>query len=161
MFKTAFTLSTLLTLLLLGCANDSPEKNANGNAGSDQALTLLDQPERPTQLLQTYCYSCHNPTSPSHDGLLAPPMVAVKYRYKQAYPDKAAFVEHMTDFVLYPTRAKALMRNPVRQLGLMPAVMMSKAAMDSIATFIYEAELPAPEWFPEHFKQEHGEEWVQ
>lgn len=112
------------------------------------------------KMLTQHCYSCHNPQSVSHDEMLAPPLAGIKHRYLQSFPQREAFIYRMSAFVRHPTAEDALMRGPVRRFGLMPplATLSADSVLPLIA-FIYDNDLPVPEWFPEHFNEKHDQQW--
>lgn len=147
----------LFLLFTFSCNNEAGEQNQQGNDGDLSGLTA----EEGLMALKINCYSCHNPLAPSHDELLAPPMVAVKFRYKNLYPERAAFISHMTDFIHEPTEEKAKMKQPVQRLGLMPKTLLSQEEISAISAYIYDQQLEEPAWFAEHFEEEHGQKWVQ
>jgi len=64
-------------------------------------------------LLRNNCYACHSVTAKSHDNIIAPPMVAIKRRYKVSYKTKAEFVEAMINWVVDLKEQHALMRGAV------------------------------------------------
>ncbi len=109
--------------------------------------------------LKTHCYSCHNPKSQSHDDMLAPPLAGIKYKYSQLYPERAEFISKMSAFVHHPTKENAVMRGPVRRFGLMPPTALDQNEIYQIVAFINDHEVPYPDWFSEHFEEEHGKSW--
>ena len=106
-------------------------------------------------LLKQQCLICHGGAS-SHDKLIAPPMVAVKRRYKMQYASKEEFINGMVAWAANPTADKALMKGAVKEFNLMPKPVTPEKELKTIAKFIYENELEQPEWFAEHFQQMHG-----
>jgi hypothetical protein len=150
-------LALLPMILFLSCSND-PKETTNQEGTED--LTTLTA-EEGLMALKVNCYSCHNPLTPSHDELLAPPMVAVKFRYKKLYPEREAFITQMTDFIHEPTEEKAKMKNPVNRFGVMPKTLLNKEEIMDISAYIYDHQLEEPKWFAEHFEEEHGRKWVQ
>ncbi|MEQ8908904.1 MAG: DUF3365 domain-containing protein [Vicingaceae bacterium] len=106
-------------------------------------------------LMQNKCYSCHHPTS-AEDSRLAPPLFAVKKHYTKKYETKEVFVAAMKSFLNQPTEEKALMKGAIKKFGLMAAMQFPEAEIEVIANYMYENELPKPEWFDEHHKQKHG-----
>ena len=87
------------------------------------------------------CLSCHNPEL---DPPLGPPLFGVQKRYRMMYPDKPEFVQRMISFVKEPQLEKAIMRRPVRKLGLMPAMNLPEEQLSDIAHYIYEASFGYP-----------------
>jgi len=106
-------------------------------------------------LIQQKCYICHSVTSESHDNLLAPPLEAIKRRYKMTYPTKDEFVEAITNWVVNPVEEDALMRGAVQNFNVMPNLMYNKEEVKKMATYIYNNELETPIWFELHFNEEH------
>lgn len=105
------------------------------------------------------CYVCHNPRVKSHDNVIAPPLVAVKYMYKIRYKEKETFVNKMTDFIMYPTNQKAIMQGPVMKFGVMPDMPMEEEQVRQIVSYLFDNEIEEPAWFAEYFKKRHGMEW--
>lgn len=103
-----------------------------------------------SKLLVSNCYVCHDPESKSHDEILAPPLAGIKMRYQRATPDREAFIAKMTRFVSNPSEESALMHGPVRRFGLMPKTILSGEEITKIVTYIYDNEMPKPEWFEGH-----------
>lgn len=106
-------------------------------------------------LVENNCYSCHSPSSSSHDEIIAPPMIAVKTRYLKEYNSEKAFVEAMVSYAKSPSKLKALMKGAINKFGVMPQQNFSKKDLQKIAKYIYSNPIHEPEWFKEHFKQEH------
>lgn len=112
------------------------------------------------EMLQTNCYACHNPNTTSHDDMLAPPLAGIKNRYKNTYGTRDEFITAVSSFVSMPTEEKALMKGPIRRFGLMPKPALSDSAqIRALVAFIYDNPIETPEWFAEHYKEQHGEEW--
>lgn len=108
------------------------------------------------ETMLNYCYTCHNPNAASHDDLLAPPMAAVKMRYIRSFSEKDAFVEAVSSWSVNPEEKSALMRGAVNNYGVMPKAPFSKEDLEVLAAYLYDNELPEPEWFREHEQQMHG-----
>lgn len=108
----------------------------------------------PAQLLLTKkCYTCHNPESDSHDNIIAPPLTAIKKKYKKTYKSKALFVSEFSAFILNPTEEKAI--GPTHKFGLMPKIEINKLEAETIANFVYQTALPYPDWLPQHWEEKH------
>jgi len=106
-------------------------------------------------LMKTTCYVCHNPESPSHDKIIAPPMAAVKMRYSMQYPSEEEFVEAIVSWTMDPQENKALMRGAVMKFNTMPKQPFKEEEMRKIATYIYHNKLEEPNWFASHKKEMH------
>jgi len=107
------------------------------------------------KLLQQHCYACHSVSSKSHDEIIAPPMVAVKRRYKMSYPLESEFIMAVTNWVLEPKETHALMYGAVKKFKVMPKQSFKKDEIVKIATYMFNNELEKPSWFQEHFNLEH------
>jgi hypothetical protein len=97
---------------------DQGEQPQQEIASADEAVR--NNSEESLRLMKLNCYACHNPKSTSHDNIIAPPLVATKYRYKKSYPEREDFIQNMTAFIANPTKENALMRGPVKRFGVMP-----------------------------------------
>jgi len=151
--KLKFVLISLVSLLVLSCADKKKDKNATHEIKTAQK-NEVEQTESYI-LLKNNCYACHSVTAKSHDEIIAPPMVAIKRRFMKSYPTKSAFIEAMTNWVLDPTEETALMRGAVKQFNVMPKQPFNEGDIHKIAGYIYENELEKPTWFEEHFNEEH------
>lgn len=106
-------------------------------------------------LLKNNCYACHSVTTKSHEEIIAPPMIAIKRRYKMNYNTKEEFVNAITNWALNPTKEHALMRGAVMQFNVMPKQPFIKDDLIKIADYMYDNELEKPEWFQNHFNEQH------
>lgn len=87
------------------------------------------------------CQSCHDASlSPPK----APPMYGVQRRYKRQYENQQEFVDAIVKFVSQPTEEGALMKHPIKRLGLMPALPLGENKQSRIATYIYEENFEPP-----------------
>ena len=142
-------LSLLVILSIVSCNTNKKNKQ----------LTQLSNEEHleneGLKLLKQHCYACHSVVSPSHDAIIAPPMVAVKRRYKMSYKNESDFVNAFTNWILNPKEEKALMRGAVMNFNVMPKQPFEKNDIVKIATYVYNNELEKPQWFDKHFTEEH------
>ncbi len=93
------------------------------------------------QLFQDNCLACHNAEI---DPPQAPPMFGVQMKYKMATKDKAAFVDKLTAFVTNPSKDKALLKEPVKMLGVMPNLGFDEADVRKIAAYIHDESFAPP-----------------
>lgn len=107
------------------------------------------------QLVTNNCYSCHSPSSSSHDEIIAPPMIAVKTRYLKEYNSEKDFVDAIVSYAKNPSKLKTLMKGAVNKFGVMPQQNFSKKDLQKIAKYIYNNPIKEPEWFKGHFEIEH------
>jgi hypothetical protein len=126
--------------------------NTKSDAGSSPFLTgnegKLTSVEVPDELVNN-CYICHNPNASSHDAIIAPPLAVVKRRYNRQFETKEAFIEGMTDFLLNPTKEKAIMFGAVDRFGLMPKTALDETTIREIAEYVYSNKLDEPHWLKE------------
>lgn len=143
-------MQAILLFLFIGCnekKQDTSVKIANAN------ITAQNQSEGYT-LLKNNCYACHSVTTKSHDEIIAPPMIAIKRRYKMNYNTKEEFVNAITNRALNPTKEHALMRGAVKQFNVMPKQPFVKDDLIKIADYMFDNDLEKPEWFQKHFNDE-------
>ncbi len=107
------------------------------------------------QLVTNNCYSCHSPSSSSHDEIIAPPMIAVKTRYFKEYNSEKDFVNAIVSYAKNPSKLKTLMKGAVNKFGVMPQQNFRKKDLQKIAKYIYNNPIKEPEWFKEHFENAH------
>ena len=137
----------LLSLILISCNSGVKNKKEEKDYTSNEVHKMI----------KMNCYTCHNPNSESHDAILAPPFIAVKRRYKMEFDNKEEFVRAMSEFTYVPSIDTYLMKGAVNKFGLMPRTALSKKQLEFVAEYIWENDLEEPEWFQEHFEEEHGE----
>lgn len=124
--------------------------------------TINENPEEAYALMTNNCYLCHSPNAAEGDGRIAPPMVAIKARYKdKAEYSKEEFINAISAFVENPTEDKALMYGAVRKFGVMPKQAFQDSVVRKIAAFIYDYKIEEPEWFQEHWREHGDENWEQ
>lgn len=147
-----FVVFLIMPLVWISCAEDKPKSTEQ----QDKTASLMAvQESEGYELIKTTCYVCHNPESPSHDELLAPPMAAVKMRYSMQYRSEEEFVEAIVKWTMDPQENKALMRGAVMKFKTMPKQPFKEEEMRKIATYIYHNELEEPLWFASHKKEIH------
>jgi len=144
----------LFLLVFISCKEKDSEKKLVAVVKEIPNATNM-QSEAYT-LLKTQCYACHSVSTASHDAIIAPPMVAVKRRYKMAYDSKDDFVNAVSNWTLNPEKDKALMRGAVNKFNLMPKQSFKEEDIRKIAAYIYDIDLEEPAWFKEHEKEMHG-----
>jgi len=93
------------------------------------------------KLFQENCLVCHNAEL---EPAQAPPMFGVQMKYKMATADKTEFVEKVTSFATHPTKEKALLKGPVKMLGLMPDMGFEKEDVRKIAAYIHDETFAPP-----------------
>lgn len=149
--KINFLKIVLLLLVISSCNKQkksddfdkiTPENTESKNA---EALTLFQQK----------CYACHSVITKSHDEIIAPPMIAVKKRYSMQYDNKDEFVNAVVAYAKDPKAENALMPGAINQFKAMPKQAFEEEDLKKIATYIYENNIETPEWFEDHFQENH------
>jgi hypothetical protein len=74
------------------------------------------------ELFMAKCVSCHTMSRPKDESTaIAPPIKGVMFHLKEAFADdKKTMIKHINDFVLNPTKEKAICES-VQRFGLMPS----------------------------------------
>lgn len=98
------------------------------------------------QLMQTHCHVCHGIGQRSMDDMLAPPLWGVRAHYLQKYPEPAAFVAAVADFVTTPEQHKSLMPLELDRYGLKAPVSLGEVEIEYIAMAIYSGHVERTEW---------------
>ena len=138
-------------LLVVSCTNTKPKTEP---LNSETNIVNGQEPEG-YELMKVQCYACHNPNSPSHDEILAPPLAAVKMRYGMQYKTEAEFVNAMVEWVMDPQESRSFMRGAVVKFKTMPKQLFKEDEIRKIATYIYNDKLEEPQWFAAHQKEMH------
>lgn len=149
--KPIILMQSIILFFFIGCnekKQDTSVKIAEAN------ISVQIQSDGYT-LLKNNCYACHSVTTKSHEEIIAPPMIAIKRRYKMNYNTKEEFVNAITNWALNPTKEHALMRGAVMQFNVMPKQPFIKDDLIKIADYMYDNELEKPEWFQNHFNEQH------
>jgi hypothetical protein len=102
------------------------------------------------KLMKSYCYSCHNPNTTSHDAIIAPPMIAIKTRYKKEYKTKKQFIDAISNWVQNADKKDALMLGAVEKFNVMPKLPFPTKQLNEIADYVYDNEIETPKWFSNH-----------
>jgi len=144
----------MIGLLTLAACQSKPEKVSSEEWGQTTAMT---EAVPALDLVKINCYSCHNPMSPSHDAIVAPPLAGVKVRYEMRYKDRSSFITAMTAYMKWPSAESSLMPGAVSQFGVMPATTLKDEEIKAIVSYLYDNQPEQPEWFNEHYKSMHGE----
>jgi len=147
----------MVMLSTISC--NAPKDAKTKESPSPQAVTAREELTdlEAAKLLTNVCYVCHNPQSGSHDEMLAPPLVGIKRQYQKATEDREAFITRMAAFVSNPNKENVIMKGPIRRFGLMPPTTLSDPEIKAIVTYIYDNDLPQPDWFEQHEEEMHGD----
>ena len=85
--------------------------------------TIAVASETPEQLFDAKCSACHSKTKPADmSKVVAPALFGVMRHVKMRYPDKKEAVGFRVDYVLEPTKEKAICtEQKIEKFGLMPS----------------------------------------
>ena len=109
------------------------------------------------QIVESRCMECHVIDGQGGDKKAAPPMYAVWHHYRQAFPEKGAFVEALSGWLVNgPDRDKSQMQGAIGKFGLMEKLEISEADARSVAEYLYEHHFDLPDWYVKHYNSKHG-----
>jgi len=150
--------SLMALLIFSSCGNETNTANTNQDSLKTENTTekVANNEEMLTkgfQLLEANCFSCHSPDADMKNRV-APPMIAIKKHYITEETTKEEFVSALIDFVTSPSEEKSKMPGAIDKFGLMPKMEFSEEELRSIAEYIYETEIEAPDWFEKHYEEE-------
>jgi hypothetical protein len=94
------------------------------------------------KLFDTKCAICHSKIRPADPSKVnAPALSGVMRHIKMRYPDKESAVEFMADYVLNPTKEKAICKTEkIERFGLMPSQkgIVSVEELKTISEWMYD-----------------------
>ncbi len=108
-------------------------------------------------LMQNNCLTCHG-NGDSHETILAPPMRGVKMHYLEDGMSEEEFVTAIVDWVKDPKEENTRMPGAVKRFNVMPKQNFNEDEVRAIASYMYNNDMPKPNWFDKHMEEEHGEE---
>lgn len=149
----------LLPLFVFISCDTHPEEGAVSSNNADTALATAYYYGK--KIMETQCYTCHNPSAAAIEGRIAPPMVAIKAHYLKKYDTEESFVSAISDFVANPNEAHALMSEEIQKYGLMPKQSYPGEAVKTIASFMYRFQIEEPTWFAAQWAVARNGQWVQ
>lgn len=123
-------------------------KNRILTVGTIVALTsFANAADRAEVLFDTKCATCHSKIKPTDmDKVLAPALMGVMRHVKMTYPNKEAAVKFMVDYILEPTKEKAIcMPKKIERFGLMPSQKgnVTEAELKEITSWMFDNFPPA------------------
>jgi cytochrome c553 len=143
-----------ILLLVMGAfLSCKDSENTSNKARPDFYAKQTAQQVHPgKKLMETYCYACHNASTPE-DKRLAPPMIAIKRRYIFKDTSKEEFINDMQTWIKNPNEKDAKMYGAVKRFGVMLKMPYPEETIEQIADYMYTNDIEQPEWFEDHFKQ--------
>ena len=130
-------------------------KDSKRPSYSKKKIEAKTQSHPGKKLMEANCYVCHSPSA-SEDNRIAPPMIAIKKRYSMGNTSKEAFINSIQDFIKNPIEDNAKMFGAVKRFGVMPKQGFPEETIKQIADYMYEFDIEKPEWFEDHYNEEHG-----
>jgi mono/diheme cytochrome c family protein len=121
-------------------------------------LTMPSSAEEGRALFEKYCIACHQIQGPPK---VAPPVFGVINHVKGVYPEREAFVKRIVEWVENPNPNDVLMPGAAKRFGVMPKLGYPKKDVRKIAEFLYDHRVDLPQWYIEHYRQQHGRDPVQ
>ena len=98
-------------------------------------------------LFNAKCATCHSKTKPTDmSKVLAPALMGVMRHIKMDYPEKDEAVKFMVDYVLEPSKEKAIcMPKKIERFGLMPSQKgnVTEAELIKITSWMFDNYPPA------------------
>ena len=143
-------LTAVIGLLLLSSCSDVTKEIEK----TDAADKKIEIENKALALMQTNCFSCHNPDMES-EVRVAPPMFKIRQHYFDDQTSKEDFIREIVAFASNPTQENSIMPGAVRNFGLMPKSSFKENDLKLIAAYIYENDLASDEWYAkwEEFKK--------
>ncbi len=128
-----------VVLILMACNAEKGNKQSSGQTTAEVASTKPVNTEG-YELMRQKCLICHmeKPDPAKRENMLAPPMVKVQEHYKPSFPDKQAFVDVITKWVLNPAEENTRMPGAVRRFKLMPKLPYEESEIRQIAAVLYD-----------------------
>jgi len=139
MTKGKLAISIALALTLSLSAKDNNRTDINNTKMEKRAESKKNSPE---ELFKTKCATCHISTRPTKiSTLVAPPIMGVMRHIKMVYPDKREAIKFMRDYIMNPSKQKAVcMPRKIQRFGLMPSQkgLVTQKELDIILPWIYD-----------------------
>ncbi|MEN8928595.1 MAG: DUF3365 domain-containing protein, partial [Flavobacteriales bacterium] len=141
MKKSTLILSTIsffgLTFLL-NCSETSTKEK-------QEAIPLQKEEVKALALLQSNCFSCHNPEM--GESRIAPPMFKIRDHYYDEETTRDEFVSNIFHFVNSPTEENSIMPGAVRNFGLMPKLSFKESDLKLMAGYLYDHDMESEDWY--------------
>lgn len=136
----------ILLVAFSSCENSVTKMYTNLESTSGNMVFVVPQEHPGKQLMENNCYLCHNPKT-SEENSVAPPLKLVKQAYMTDFIGKEEFIGNLVLWIKNPKHETSKMPNAVKEYGLMPYQFYPENTLRQIATYMFENEIEAPEWF--------------
>jgi hypothetical protein len=141
-----------VTAFILSCSRNS-EQVVSLSLTEVASRDGASQEDPGLHAMKIYCYACHNPEAKSHDEAIAPPLAAIKMRYKMEYPTRDKFINRMERFLNDPKEEDAIMYGALKKFGVMIKTPADDKTVKMIVRYIYDHELEQPSWLRSHMQK--------
>ncbi|QAR30725.1 hypothetical protein EQP59_04915 [Ornithobacterium rhinotracheale] len=134
----------IIPFVFAGISIVSCAKKENPQATNNEPTPTPKMPGE--KYVRTQCYVCHHPTAPE-ENRAAPTLYEIKQVYLKSGASQEEFIKEFSDFTQRPTQEAAKMKEAVKKYGLMPNNGFSREDIEAIAKYVYENDLPKPDWY--------------
>ncbi len=110
------------------------------------------------QLVEKHCMGCHVIDGRGGDKKAAPPMFSVWHHYRQAHPEKEAFVAAVMAWLAQPEQGRSVMQGAIKKFGVMERLALQEHEARQIAEYLHDHPFELPEWYVQHYNENHGQE---
>ena len=156
--RTMYKFIILITVLFFFSCNQSKKSDYSKKNTKEVTVEKATTPSG-KKLLETKCFVCHNSSTPN-DERVAPPMIAIKAHYIGENTSEEEFTNNFLNFVLNPTKEKAVMRGAVKRFGVMPYQKFEEEDLKKIANYLYNYKIEEPSWFKEHWESKQRKSYI-
>ncbi len=105
-------------------------------------ISFAQASDNAEKIFDTKCAACHSKTMPKdRNAVVAPALFGVMRHIKMAYPQKENAVKFMVDYVLEPSKEKAIcMPQKIQRFGLMPSQKgnITEAELKEVAEWMFD-----------------------
>ncbi len=146
----------LFTTFLLFSCREGKKKDLTPE-GESAPITMEPSRKNGEKIVESECYICHDPGT-AEEAMIAPPMVAVRSFYVEKGTTREEFSRSLADWLNDPQPEKVKMQGAFRKFGIMPFQPYSEDALADIAAYLYDSDLPKPDWYGDHRRRGHGQD---
>ena len=152
----------IFLISILGITSCAPQQKKQGVDYNSMVMAPATyRPQEISAYIHSQCYTCHSFTAPEKEGRVAPPLVAVKAHYLQAFPKRDEFINGLSQFVMHPSTQTSQMKGAISRFGLMPIQTYQDSMIARVAAYMYDYKIEEPSWFAAHWQNMNGESWKQ
>lgn len=141
----------MVVILIDGCRTSRPHDcqhhaiEEQKPAGMEKKLSATEN-NKALALLQSNCFSCHNPDM-QREVRVAPPMFKIRQHYYTDDVKREDFIGRIVAYVNNPSEELSIMPGAVRNFGVMPKLSFKQEDLALMAEYIYENDLASDAWY--------------